>query len=51
MRGDDRKQGSMWSYLSPEARVPKDHPLVGRHAIDPPVCQRIDPAGVTVVFR
>ena len=27
MRGDDRKQGSMWSYLSPEARVPRDHPL------------------------
>lgn len=27
MRGDDRKQGHMWSYLSPEARVPKDHPL------------------------
>jgi len=27
MRGDDRRQGSMWSYLSPEARVPKDHPL------------------------
>jgi transposase len=27
MRGDDRRQGHMWSYLSPEARVPKDHPL------------------------
>ena len=27
MRGDDRTQGHMWSYLSPEARVPKDHPL------------------------
>jgi transposase len=27
MRGDDQRQGSMWSYLSPEARVPKDHPL------------------------
>ncbi len=27
MRGDDLRQGAMWSYLSPEARVPKDHPL------------------------
>lgn len=27
MRGEDRRQGSMWSYLSPEARVPRDHPL------------------------
>lgn len=27
MRGDDPKQGAAWSYLSPEARVPPDHPL------------------------
>ena len=27
MRGDDRQQGAMFSYVSPEARVPKDHPL------------------------
>ena len=27
MRGTDRKQAAMWSYLSPEARVPPDHPL------------------------
>jgi hypothetical protein len=27
MRGDDIQQDSMFSYLSPEARVPKDHPL------------------------
>lgn len=27
MRGDDFKQAGMWSYLSPEARVPADHPL------------------------
>ena len=27
MRGDDAQQGSMWSYLSPEQRVPQDHPL------------------------
>jgi transposase len=27
MRGDDVQQGAMFSYLSPEARVPQDHPL------------------------
>lgn len=27
MRGDDRQQASMFSYLSPERRVPTDHPL------------------------
>jgi transposase len=27
MRGDDNHQDAMFSYLSPEARVPKDHPL------------------------
>ena len=27
MRGDDRQQGEMFSYLSPESRVRKDHPL------------------------
>jgi transposase len=27
MRGDDEQQAAMFSYLSPEARVPLDHPL------------------------
>jgi transposase len=27
MRGDDHQQAGMWSYLSPEQRVPPDHPL------------------------
>src|SRR5260370_21954632 len=27
MRGDDRQQGAMYSYISPEARVPHHHPL------------------------
>jgi transposase len=27
MWGDDIQQDSMFSYLSPEARVPKEHPL------------------------
>jgi transposase len=27
MRGDDRRQDFMFSYLSPDSRVPEDHPL------------------------
>ena len=27
MRGDDQQQAAMWSYISPEKRVPQDHPL------------------------
>src|SRR4051812_48255911 len=27
MRGDDRRPDSMFSYVSPEQRVPSDHPL------------------------
>jgi hypothetical protein len=27
MRGEDRQQSSMFSYLSPEQRVRQDHPL------------------------
>jgi len=27
MRGDDRQQAAMWSYIAPEQRVPADHPL------------------------
>jgi len=27
MRGNDTQQGAMFSYLSPEQRVPANHPL------------------------
>ena len=27
MRGDHREPDSMFSYVSPEQRIPKDHPL------------------------
>ena len=32
MRGDDEQQAGMYSYISPEQRVPADHPLrpIGR---------------------
>jgi transposase len=35
MRGDDLMEDGMWSYISPEKRVPKDHPLRPiRHMVD-----------------
>lgn len=43
MRGDDRKQGSMWSYLSPEARVPADHPLRPIRAMVDQALGELDP--------
>ena len=43
MRGDDRKQGSMWSYLSPEARVPQDHPLRPIRAMVDQALAELDP--------
>ena len=26
MRGDDRQQGAIYSYIAPEARLPEDYP-------------------------
>ena len=35
MRGDDLQAGAMFSYISPEQRVPLDHPLRGiREMVD-----------------
>lgn len=33
MRGEDQQQSHIFSYLSPEARVRKDHPLRGIRAM------------------
>ena len=33
MRGSDREQGSMFSYVSLEDRIPADHPLRTMHAL------------------
>ncbi len=43
MRGDDPRQGAMWSYLSPEARVPKDHPLRKIRALTERALLELDP--------
>ena len=44
MRGDDRQQAAMWSYLSPEQRVPQDHPLRPIRAMVDTVLAELSPA-------
>src|SRR5712692_2052006 len=44
MRGEDQQQGAMFSYLSPEQRVPQDHPLRAIRAITDPVLQELSGA-------
>ena len=43
MRGDDQQTGSMFSYLSPEERVPADHPLRPIRQMTDAVLQRLSP--------
>jgi len=43
MRGDDIQQGAMFSYLSPEQRVPADHPLRPIRKMVDTVLQRLSP--------
>jgi len=43
MRGDDRQQGAMYSYISPEARVPQDHPLRAIRALVDEVLRELSP--------
>jgi transposase len=43
MRGDDVQQGAMFSYLSPEQRVPADHPLRPIRQMVDAVLKRLSP--------
>jgi len=43
MRGDDQQQNHVFSYLSPEARVRKDHPLRAIRAMVDQVLTRLSP--------
>ena len=40
---DDRRQGAMYSYISPEARVPHDHPLRVIHGLVNDVLRELSP--------
>ena len=43
MRGADEQPGSMFSYISPEERVPKDHPLRAVRRITDRALERLSP--------
>jgi hypothetical protein len=43
MRGDDRQTGWMFSYVSPEERVPADHPLRAIRRITDAIFERLSP--------
>ena len=43
MRGDDHQQSQMFSYLSPEQRVRKDHPLRAIRAMVDEVLRSLSP--------
>lgn len=48
MRGDDRHQAAMFSYLSPEQRVPQDHPLRAIRAMVDRVLLELSPTFATL---
>ena len=43
MRGDDQRQGTMWSYVSAEERIPADHPLRSIRAMADGVLRELSP--------
>jgi len=43
MRGKDEQQLDVFSYISPEQRVPEDHPLRALRAMTDAVLQRLRP--------
>jgi transposase len=48
MRGNDRQQAGMWSYMSPEQRVPQDHPLRPIRAMVDAILAELSPAVATL---
>jgi hypothetical protein len=47
-RGDDRQQAGMWSYISPEQRVPADHPLRPIRAMVDTILAELSPEFATL---
>jgi transposase len=43
MRGDEPQQAAMFSYLSPEERIPLEHPLRGMRALVDVVLKELSP--------
>lgn len=51
MRGDSDRQGGMFSYVSAEDRVPKDHPLRAIRGIVDPILKELSPRFQTMYSR
>jgi len=51
MRGDDRQQAGMWSYISPEQRVPTEHPLRPIRAMVDAILADLSPTFATLYSR
>jgi transposase len=51
MRGDDQQQAAMFSYISPEARVPQDHPLRAIRRLVDEVLVELSPGFETLYAR
>ena len=51
MRGADDQTGSMFSYISPEARVPQDHPLRGIRRMTDRALERLSPRFGTLYVK
>jgi transposase len=51
MRGDDQQQNHIFSYLSPEARVRKDHPLRAVRAMVDEILMQLSPRFDTMYAR
>lgn len=51
MRGEDHQQSAMFSYLSPEQRVPANHPLRKLRALVETVLTRLSPSFTTMYSR
>jgi len=43
MRGDDERQGAMWSYVGAEDRIPADHPLRAMRKLTDPILRELSP--------
>jgi transposase len=51
MRGDDQQQQAMFSYLSPEQRVPQDHPLRAIRSMVDEVLRDLSPTFDTIYAK
>ena len=51
MRGSDEQPGSMFSYISPEERVPADHPLRAVRRITDRALERLSPRFGTLYVK